>query len=162
MQSVHNSVMSSPTGSVYVPLASTYDENRIFSSRLSYNKGSAIIHNLRFEMQDDNVFFQTLRNFQQQFKDSVATADDFKQVAETTSGKNFTDFFNQWYYGEGYPTFNITYLKQQSDSVTLIINETTSAPSVTPFFKESEQKSMRHLFKIPEYIWHALKADPEF
>ena len=32
MQSVHNSVMSSPTGSVYVPLASTYDENRIFSS----------------------------------------------------------------------------------------------------------------------------------
>jgi hypothetical protein len=22
--------------------------------------------------------------------------------------------------------------------------------------------SMRHLFKIPEYIWHALKADPEF
>lgn len=29
-------------------------------------------------------------------------------------------------------------------------------------FKESEQKSMRHLFKIPEYIWHALKADPEF
>lgn len=135
MQSVHNSVMSSPTGSVYVPLASTYDENRIFSSRLSYNKGSAIIHNLRFEMQDDNVFFQTLKNFQQQFKDSVATADDFKQVAETTSGKNFTDFFNQWYYGEGYPTFNITYLKQQSDSVTLIINETTSAPSVTPFFK---------------------------
>lgn len=29
-------------------------------------------------------------------------------------------------------------------------------------FKASEQKSMRHLFKIPEYIWHALKADPEF
>lgn len=135
MQSIHTNVMSSPTGSVYVPLASTYDENRIFSSRLSYNKGSAIIHNLRFEMQDDNVFFQTLKNFQQQYKDSVATADDFKQVAETTSGKNFADFFNQWYYGEGYPTFNITYLKQGNDSVILIVNETTSAPAVTPFFK---------------------------
>ena len=29
-------------------------------------------------------------------------------------------------------------------------------------FQVSEQKSMRHLFKIPEYIWHALKADAEF
>jgi hypothetical protein len=29
-------------------------------------------------------------------------------------------------------------------------------------FQQSEQKSMRHLFKIPEYIWHALKADMEF
>jgi hypothetical protein len=26
----------------------------------------------------------------------------------------------------------------------------------------SKSGSMRHLFKIPEYIWHALKADPEF
>ena len=135
MQSVHNNVMSSPTGSVYVPEASVFDENRIFSSRLSYNKGSAIIHNLRFEMQDDNVFFQTLKNYQQQYKDSVATANDFKVVAETTSGKNLTDFFNQWYYGEGYPTFNVTYIREVPDSIILIINETVSAPGITPFFK---------------------------
>ncbi len=135
MQSVHNNVLSSATGSVFVPEASVFDENRIFSSRLSYNKGSAIIHNLRFEMQDDNLFFQTLKNYQQQFKGSVATANDFKAVAEATSGKNFTDFFNQWYYGEGYPTFNVTFIKQGTDSIILIVNETVSAPSVTPFFK---------------------------
>jgi hypothetical protein len=29
-------------------------------------------------------------------------------------------------------------------------------------FQQSKEKSMRHLFKIPEYIWHALKADTEF
>ncbi len=135
MQSVHNSVMSSPTGSVFVPNASLYDENRIFSSRLSYNKGSAIIHNLRFEMQDDTLFFNTLKNFQQQYKNGVATAEDFKTVAETTCGRSFTDFFNQWYYGEGYPTFNITYLKQGLDTLILIVNESTSAPDVTSFFR---------------------------
>ena len=135
MQSVHNNVLSSPTGSVFVPNASVFDEGRIFSGRLSYNKGSAIIHHLRFEMQDDNLFFQTLQNFQQQFKDSVATATDFKQVAEATSGKNFTDFFNQWYYGEGYPTFNITYFRPNSDSLLLLVNQTVSAPGITPFFK---------------------------
>lgn len=135
MQSTHNNVLSSPAGSVFVPNASLFDENRIFSGRLTYNKGSAIIHTLRFEMQDDNLFFQTLKNYQQQYKNSVATADDFKLVAETTSGKNLTDFFNQWYYGEGYPTFNITYLMQGADSIILIVNQTASAPSVTPFFK---------------------------
>jgi hypothetical protein len=135
MQNIHNNVLSQPNGSVYVPQASIFDENRIFDGRLSYNKGSAIIHNLRFEMQDDNLFFQTLKNYQQQYKNSVASANDFKLVAETTCGRSFTDFFNQWYYGEGYPTFNITYIRETPDSVILLVNETVSAPTVTPFFK---------------------------
>lgn len=135
MAVIHNDIMMSVSGSVHVPDAQLYNEGRIFSRRFSYYKGSAIIHTLRFLMQSDNLFFQTLRNFQSQFKDSTASANDFKQVAETTSGKNFDDFFNQWYYGEGYPTFNITYLKQGSDSVILIVNQTVSAPAITPFFK---------------------------
>jgi aminopeptidase N len=134
MQAAHTNVMTQNGGSVFVPEVSVFDENRIFSSRLSYDKGSAIIHSLRFEMQSDNLFFQTLRDFQQQYKDSVATADDFKAVAQTVSGKNLTDFFNQWYYGEGYPTFNVDYSKQ-GDSLVLFIAQTTSAPSITPFFK---------------------------
>lgn len=135
MLNIHNNVMSVANGSVYVPDASVYDENRIFSSRLTYDKGSAIIHNLRFEMRSDSLFFQTLKNYQNQYKNSVATADDFKRVAEATCNRNFTDFFNQWYYGEGYPTFNITYYKPTSDTLLFSINETTSAPTVTSFFK---------------------------
>ena len=134
MQNIHNSVMSVATGSVFVPESSVYDEGRIFSGRLSYNKGSAIIHNLRFEMQNDNLFFQALQDFQQQYKDSVATAEDFRVVAEAAAGKSLTGFFNQWYYGEGYPTFNITYFRPNSDSLLLLVNQTTSAPGVTPFF----------------------------
>lgn len=134
MQNVHNDVLSQPGGSVFVPDASVYDESRIFNFRLSYNKGSAIIHTLRFEMQSDTLFFRTLRNFQQQFKDSVATANDFKAVAEATAGRSFTDYFNQWYYGEGYPTFNVDYSKQ-GDSIVLFVNQTVSMPSVTPFFR---------------------------
>jgi aminopeptidase N len=134
MLATHTNVMSQPGGSVFVPNESLFDENRIFSSRLSYDKGSAIIHNLRFEMQDDNLFFQTLRTFQQQYKDSVATAEDFKAVAQTVSGKNFTTFFDQWYYGQGYPTFNVDY-SRQGDSLVLFVAQTTSMPSITPFFK---------------------------
>ena len=134
MQSVHDNVMSQPGGSVFVPDVSVYDEGRIFSSRLSYNKGSAIIHTMRFEVQNDNLFFQGLRNFQTIFKDSVATANDLKMVMEGTTFKNLTDYFNQWYYGEGYPTFNVDYSKQ-GDSIVLFVNQTVSMPAVTPFFK---------------------------
>lgn len=135
MLSFHNSVLSSTTGSVYVPLASTYDENRIFSSRLSYNKGAAIIHTLRFEMQDDSKFWQTLQTYQQQYGGSVATAANFKVIAESVTGKNFTDFFNEWYYGEGYPTISADYTMQGVDTMVLTVNMVPSAPTITPVFK---------------------------
>lgn len=134
MTTVHNNIMSVANGSVYVPNSSIYDENRIFSGRLSYNKGAAIIHNLRFELQNDNQFFQILQQFQNQYKNSFASATDFQNVAQAISGKNLSDFFNQWYYGEGYPTFNVDYSKQ-GDSLVLFVNQTVSAGSVTPLFK---------------------------
>ncbi len=135
MQGYHNSVMSSPGGSVFIPQASVFDENRIFDSRLSYAKGATVIHNLRFEMQDDNLFFNALKTYQTQYKDSVASTGDLKRIAETVSGKDLTDFFNQLIYGEGFPTFNVTFFKEGQGVLVLRISETTSMPSITPFFK---------------------------
>lgn len=135
MNAVHEHIMSAPGGSVYVPAAEIYNEGRIFDSRLSYNKGSVVLHTLRFEMQSDTLFFNTLKRFQQRFKDTFASTTDFKQVAEEVTGRNFTDFFNQWIYGEGFPTYNVVYQKQGTDTLVLTINQTTSVPTVTPFFK---------------------------
>jgi aminopeptidase N len=134
MTEVHANVLTLPGGSVYVPLQDSYNEGRIFNSKLSYNKGSAAIHNLRFEMQNDTFFFNTFKTFQQKFKDSFATTNDFKQVAEQVSGKNLSTFFNQWIYGEGYPTYSVTYGKPHPDSLVFTIDQTTSMPSVTSFF----------------------------
>jgi aminopeptidase N len=133
MNSIHNSVMSSTGGSVHVPNASVYDENRIFSSRLSYNKGAAICHTLRFEMQNDNLYFQGLRTFLTRYKDSTATADQLKAVMEETAGRSLNDFFNQWYYGEGYPTYNVDYTKQGNNLVLTVTH--TGSSAVTPLFK---------------------------
>ena len=133
MTSRHNDIMSYANGSVYITVP-TFNEGRIFSGRLSYNKGCAAIHTLRFEMQNDSLFFKTLKTFQQQFKDSFATTADFKRVAEQVSGKNLTDFFNQWIYGEGYPTYDLGYYKYGSDTLVINVNQTTSWPTVTPLF----------------------------
>ncbi len=134
MLGVHNNVMSLPDGSVYIPPAMAVDDGRIFDGRLSYDKGSAIIHMIRFELQNDTVFFNTLRNFQTQYKDSNASGMDFKNVLETTSGMNFTDFFDQWYFGEGYPVYNISWHQSHPDTLIMDVNQSTSI-SITPLFK---------------------------
>lgn len=135
MQNTHNSVMSSAGGSVYIPATDEYNEGRIFSSRLTYDKGSAVIHNLRFEMQSDTLFFRTLKQYQSQYANSFATTPQFKAVAELVAGRDFTDFFNQWIYGEGYPTYNVGYYKWGNDTLVMNVTQTTSMPSVTPLFK---------------------------
>jgi aminopeptidase N len=135
MQGIHNSVMSQPGGSVYVPPAEvTYDNIwRIFDGRLSYNKGAAIIHMIRFELQDDDLFFQVLHDYLDIYGDSTATGLDFLNVLNETSGMDFSDFFDEWYFGEGYPTYSIEW-SQNDAGMFMQVTETTSAPSVTPLF----------------------------
>jgi aminopeptidase N len=136
MNNIHNNVMSQPGGSTYIPEEEISYDNiwRIFNSRLSYNKGAAILHMIRFELQDDDLFFQVLQTFQEKFTDSVATGLDFMHVLNDESGMDFTQFFDQWYFGEGYPTYSITW--SQDDANTYFeISQTVSMPQVTPVFK---------------------------
>jgi len=133
MENAHSWALSKPKGSIYIPEEEINDVSRIFSGALSYKKGAAIIHMIRFELQNDSLFFLTLKNFQEQFKDSVATGMDFKRVLEVTSGMDFTDFFDQWYFGEGYPIFDISW-KQENDTLILTSFQTTSS-TVTRLFK---------------------------
>ena len=131
MQQVHTSVMSAPDGSIYNP--DTTNMWRIFDSRLSYDKGSAILHSLRFVINNDNLFFTVLQNFQTQFKNSTASIANFKSIAETTTGLNLTQFFNQWIYGEGYPTFDVRW-NQVGTTFYLKNTETVSMSMITPLF----------------------------
>lgn len=127
--------MSEPGGSVYVPEEEVAYDNveRIFDSRLSYWKGAIIIHMIRFELQDDSLFFQVLRNFQNEFANNTASATDFLNVLNETSVMDFTEFFNQWYYGEGYPVYSFNWV-HEADIFTLTSTQSVSMPDVTPFF----------------------------
>jgi len=139
MEDVHNNVLSSTGGSVYVPFSETNNENRIFDGRLSYDKGSAIIHNIRFELQDDSVFFKTLKDFQDIYGDTTAGGDDFKALLEANSSLDFTDFFNQWYYGEGYPAYSIEWLNT-NDTLYFTSTQITSTSTITLFKMLMEYK----------------------
>jgi|WetSurMetagenome_2_1015567.scaffolds.fasta_scaffold12031_4 aminopeptidase N len=133
IQNAHNTVMSQPGGSVYVPDSLASNENAVLDYRLEYKKGASILHILRYEINNDSLFFLTLRNYLSDFSFSSATALDFKEVAETTTGLDFTDFFNQWYYGQGFPFFDIGW-NHYGDTLFLTSDQITSS-AATPLFK---------------------------
>ncbi len=130
-------VMSQLGGSVYVD--DTTDEGRIFSSRLSYDKGACAIHTLRHIINNDTYFFDLLRAWQTSMKDSTGTIEDFKNLTKTLLGSNINGtsvdtFFEQWFYGEGYPMYDVRW-NQAGSNVFVQIDQRTSVPSSVPLFK---------------------------
>jgi aminopeptidase N len=128
---IQENVKSKPDGSVYVPENMAQDEDRIFDYRLTYNKGAAIIHMIRQEVGNDSLFFKTLASFLQQYRNGTASGLDFRDHLQNITGKDFTAFFEQWYFGEGYPIHSISW-NQQTD--TLIVNSLQTVSAGTPLF----------------------------
>ena len=131
MNQVHQSVMNQPGGSVWV--LDSLNEARIFSGRLSYDKGAGIIHSLRYLIQNDNLFFAALQDFQITFADSTATGLDFKNHVANFCNIDLDSYFEQWYFGEGFPTYQVKY-NQVGNDLILEISHTASMPNVTPTF----------------------------
>jgi hypothetical protein len=140
MTSSHNTVTSAPDGSVW--FTDTANVGRIFSNRLTYQKGSSIIHMIRYELNDDTLFFNILKEYIKRFKGSTASALDFKKVVEDISGKDFTVFFNQWFYGEGFPTYNV-FWNQLGNRLNIITAQSTSLPTSIGFFTEPVQYKIK-------------------
>ncbi len=127
-----NDVINYPDGSVYCD--DTTSVNRIFNSRLSYSKGAYVLHMLRWVC-GDSAFFAGVRNYLNDpaLSYGYAHTSDLKAHLEASSGLNLTEFFNDWYYGEGYPTYNISVYQASTDSITLTINQSSSDNSVSFF-----------------------------
>ena len=109
------------------------NEARIFDGRLSYDKGAGIIHTLRYLINNDNLFFAALQDFQNAFANSTATGLDFKNHMANYCNIDLDAFFEEWYFGEGYPTYHVNY-NQVGTDLYIQITQTTSMPSVTPTF----------------------------
>jgi aminopeptidase N len=131
MQQVHQSVMNQAGGSVWV--LDSLNEARIFSGRLTYDKGAAIIHSIRYLIDNDSLFFNGLRAFQASYADSTATGLDFKNFMVNYCSTALDAFFEQWYFGEGFPTYDVVW-NQIGTDVHVQINHTVSMPNITPTF----------------------------
>jgi len=126
--------LGAPEGSVFVPEEEVEDDYRLFSYSLSYKKGAILLHMIRFILDDDELFFDVLSTYLRTFQNGLATGADFQSILEEVSGTDFSCFFDQWYYGEGYPIFKL-FWEQDGDSLVLRSEQTGTAPNVTPLFQ---------------------------
>ena len=94
-------------GSIYVQDITNF--NNIFDSNRSYAKGAVVLHMLRGIL-GDALFFQTLRTYvaTPSVAYKAAVTEDFQAVAEQVSGQKLGYFFQEWIYGESYPTYKAT------------------------------------------------------
>jgi len=122
-----------PDGSVFV--TDTSSVSRVFSGQLSYSKGAMLLHMLRWVL-GDSAFFAGVYNYANDpaLAYGYARTNDLKAHLETASGKNLDGFFADWFYGQGYPSYNIKWSKSQSNVVKITLGQSSSHPSV-PFFE---------------------------
>ncbi|MCF6364830.1 MAG: T9SS type A sorting domain-containing protein [Bacteroidales bacterium] len=124
-----NHITSELFGSVFVD--DTTSVWRIFSSRLSYSKGAMVLHMIRKKIGDNN-FFQALQNYlsDPDIANGYARTSDLQAHFEATYESSLQEFINDWFYGEGYPIYDIYYSQNQDGNVTVNINQTQSHNSV--------------------------------
>ncbi|KIA88308.1 M1 family aminopeptidase [Kaistella jeonii] len=127
-------ITSSTGGSVYVADSNLNNNNVLFSSRLSYSKGGYALKMLKWILGDE-VFYSALRDYHSRpnlaYK-YVKTA-DFKNSLLLSTGKDFTKFFNDWIYGQGYPTYTIKWNQNADQILRFKVSQIQSNASVSFF-----------------------------
>lgn len=129
-----SNITSSTTGAVYLTDAEALNVGRIFSSRLSYNKGSMVTHMLRWVMGDAN-FFQALQNYlsDTNLAFGYAVTNDLKGHLEAVHLTSLSEFFNDWIYGQGYPTYTVNAQNWGAGQAKITVSQTQSNASVSFF-----------------------------
>ena len=125
-------ILSKPSGSVYV--VDTTSVSRIFDGRLSYSKGAYLLHMLRWILGDTN-FFKGLRSY---FNDPAiangfAQNQQFIQHMESAGDTTLSEFFNDWYYGEGFPIYSANYIQENPEILHIQLSQITSDSNVEFF-----------------------------
>ncbi|WP_179009595.1 M1 family aminopeptidase [Winogradskyella forsetii] len=128
-----NNITSQPGGAVYLSDQDTTSVSRIFSGRLSYNKGAMVLHMLRKKLGDTD-FYQGLQDYltAPELAFDYAKTQDFNDVMELSTGENLDEFFDDWIYNQGYPSYAVNW-NQNGNQLQLVVSQTQSHPSVLFF-----------------------------
>jgi aminopeptidase N len=117
-----------------VYIKNAINPSRIFSPEITYQKGAAIIHALRYEINNDELFFNAIRKFQTDFAYKTASVSNLIQSINEVTKKDYQYFFDEWYYGVEYPVLSMRW-NQQKEKVMLIVSQTNKQDTIIPFFK---------------------------
>lgn len=140
-------ILRQPGGSVFVQ--DTTNVGTIFSGRLSYSKGAYLLHMLRWILGDENFFTGVKSYFNDpEIANGFARTHQLIKHMETAGDTSLTEFFNDWFYGEGYPIYSAEFAPVQEGLLKIKLSQTQSHPSVS-FYQ----------MPVPVRVYNAGKTD---
>lgn len=116
----------------------------------SYEKAASVLHMLRLELGNE-LFWTTIRSwFANNQNGNVVTA-EFQAHCENVSGLDLEQFFQQWIYSPGLPSYEYAVLRNPNTSQIKFYNNVTSDTGIAfyltiPFFVGQASDSLRTQF----------------
>lgn len=114
-------------GSVFIP--DTSDRGRMFDQQLTYRKGAYLLHMIRGQI-GDTAFFQAIRSYlnDEKLAYGFAKTEDLKWHFKKTAPSSFDvdEFFEDWYYRQGWPKYQIQYYQDEKNRVYFNIGQEQS------------------------------------
>jgi len=104
---------------------------------LAYPKGAWVLHMLRCQLGAD-LYRQCVRTYLDRHAYGTVETADLRKVIEELSGRSYERFFEQWVYGIGAPTLDVTYAWDEKAKLARV--------SVKQTQKISDEA---HLFQFP-------------
>jgi len=86
-----------------------------------YEKAGWVLHMLRHDMGDEK-FRECVQTFYEKFKFKNALTNDFLEVVESVTGKEYDAFFQQWFHEAGHPVLSFEW-KKKGRSIELNIRQ---------------------------------------
>lgn len=128
----HNIIIEAPDGSVFCTDTTTSD--RIFNPRLSYRKASFLLHMIRLRTGDTN-FFTAIKNYLNDplVSYKYAVTENLKLHFEQQSGIDLTEFFDDWYYGQGHPQYTLKWGQFPSSRLIIELSQQPTHSSIDFF-----------------------------
>ncbi|MDX1394366.1 MAG: M1 family metallopeptidase [Gemmatimonadota bacterium] len=118
----------------------------------NYQKGAWVLHMLRGLLGDD-VFFEAVRDYYARHLHAAASTADVQGAFERASGRDLSEFFDQWVRSPGYPDFAITW---RIDGDELVMDVRQRQPAAWPAFTAMVEIEVRRrggtTFRLPVEI----------
>lgn len=129
-----NSITSQTDGYVYLQDQDTTNVSRIFNGRLSYSKGAMVLHMLRKKLGDSN-FYQGMQEYlsHPDLAYSYAKTEDFIPIMEQAGGLDLSEFFADWLFNQGYPSYTVEWNQITPTQVRFVLSQVQSHNSVDYF-----------------------------
>jgi aminopeptidase N len=105
----------------------------LFDAHL-YHKGGWILHMLRHQL-GEAMFRRAIKVYLERYREKEVITADLERTLEDMTGRSLAQFFQQWIYSGGYPTFEVSYSWDSEQKLAKVrIKQTQKINDLTPCF----------------------------